>query len=64
LNKDVKKKAGYGGNVKAASALGEEAAKQAKDKGIKKIVFDRAGYQYHGRIKILADALRKGGLEF
>ncbi len=45
-------------------AVGEEIAKRAIEKGIKKIVFDRAGYRYHGRVKALADAARKAGLEF
>ena len=54
----------YGGNVKAASALGEELAKKAKAGGITKIVFDRSGYIYHGRIKALAEAVRKGGFTF
>jgi large subunit ribosomal protein L18 len=53
-----------GGNVKAAAALGEIFAKEAKGKGVIKIVFDRAGYLYHGRVKAFAEALRKGGLEF
>jgi len=63
-DKDVKKKVGYGGNKKAAAALGEELAKKVQSKGIKKIVFDRSGYLYHGRLKALAEALRKAGIEF
>ena len=51
-------------NVKAAEMLGEELAKAAQEKGIKKVVFDRAGYRYHGVVKALADSARKGGLEF
>lgn len=62
--KDLKGKIPYGGNVKAASLLGETFAKEAQAKGIKKIVFDRGGYLYHGRVKALAESLRKGGLEF
>jgi large subunit ribosomal protein L18 len=45
-------------------AVGEEIALKAKEKGIEKIVFDRAGYRYHGRVKALADAVRKAGLDF
>jgi large subunit ribosomal protein L18 len=45
-------------------AVGEEVAKRALEKGIEKIVFDRAGYRYHGRVKALADAARKAGLQF
>ena len=63
-NKEFKKKIGNSGNIKAASAFGEVFSKLAKEKGISKIVFDRAGYLYHGRIKTFAESLRKGGLEF
>lgn len=63
-DKEVKQKFPYAGNVKAASFLGELFAKKAKDKGISKIVFDRGGYLYHGRIKAFAEGLRKGGLKF
>ncbi len=45
-------------------AVGEIVAKRAIEKGVKKVVFDRAGYRYHGRIKALADAAREAGLEF
>ena len=61
---DLKKKIGHGGNVKAALVLGEEFAKRAKEKGFSKIVFDRAGYLYHGRVKAFAEAARKNGLIF
>ncbi|MBL7158636.1 MAG: 50S ribosomal protein L18 [Candidatus Omnitrophica bacterium] len=64
LAKDVKKNLGYGGNVKAAVLLGEEFAKHAKAKGVERIVFDRAGYRYHGRIKAFAESARKSGLKF
>ncbi len=47
-----------------ALKVGEAIAKKAMEKGIKKIVFDRNGYKYHGRVKNLADAARKAGLEF
>ena len=53
-----------GGNVAAAKAIGQLVAERAKEKGIKNVVFDRGGYQYHGRVKALADAAREAGLEF
>ncbi len=53
-----------GANAAAAKALGALIAKKAKDKGIKRVVFDRGGYLYHGNIKALADAARENGLEF
>lgn len=53
-----------GGNVKGTALLGVAVAELCKGKGIEKIVFDRSGYTYHGKIKTLADALRKGGLKF
>jgi large subunit ribosomal protein L18 len=53
-----------GGNVAGAKAVGKLVAERAKEKGIKSVVFDRGGYQYHGRIKALADAAREAGLEF
>jgi large subunit ribosomal protein L18 len=54
----------YGGNVASAKAIGKLVAERAKQKGITKVVFDRGGYPYHGRIKALADAAREAGLEF
>lgn len=53
-----------GGNVEAAKAVGKLIAERAQEKGVKKVVFDRGGYLYHGRIKALADAAREAGLEF
>lgn len=53
-----------GGNVEAAKKVGEELAKRALEKDIKKVVFDRGGYLYTGRVQALADAAREGGLEF
>jgi large subunit ribosomal protein L18 len=53
-----------GGNVAAAKVIGKLVAERAKEKGIQRVVFDRGGYQYHGRIKALADAARGAGLEF
>lgn len=64
LDKEFKEKAKYGGNTKASELLGEIVARKAKEKNIESVVFDRGGYLYHGRIKVLADALRKGGLKF
>ena len=53
-----------GGNVAAATKIGTEIAHKAIEKGIKKVVFDRGGYLYHGRVKALAEAAREAGLEF
>ncbi|HWB83090.1 MAG TPA: 50S ribosomal protein L18 [Bryobacteraceae bacterium] len=53
-----------GGNVAAAKTIGKLIAERAKEKGITKVVFDRGGFQYHGRVKALADAAREAGLEF
>ncbi|MGH9568069.1 MAG: 50S ribosomal protein L18 [Candidatus Angelobacter sp.] len=53
-----------GGNVASAKEVGKTIAERAQEKGIKKVVFDRGGYLYHGRIKALADAAREAGLEF
>jgi large subunit ribosomal protein L18 len=61
VDKDGKTK---GGNVAAAKAIGTLVAGRAKEKGITRVVFDRGGYQYHGRVKALADAAREAGLEF
>ncbi len=53
-----------GGNIAAAQSIGKLVAERAKEKGITRVVFDRGGYQYHGRVKALADAARTAGLEF
>ena len=55
---------GKGGNIEGAKLIGQAVAKRAKDKGITRVVFDRGGYLYHGRVKALADAARQAGLEF
>lgn len=52
------------GNLDAAKAVGKTIAERAKSKGIEKVVFDRGGYIYHGRVKALADAARENGLKF
>ena len=57
-------KAETGGNVAAATQVGRSIAERAREKGITKVVFDRGGYLYHGRVKALADAAREAGLEF
>ncbi len=53
-----------GSNIEAAKFVGKKLAELAKAKGIEKVVFDRSGYLYHGRIKALADAAREAGLKF
>jgi len=60
----VASKAKTGGNVAAAREIGKLVAERAKEKGISKVVFDRGGYLYHGRVKALAEAAREAGLEF
>lgn len=57
-------KAGSGANVDAAAGVGKRVAERAAEAGIKRVVFDRGGFLFHGRVKALADAAREGGLEF
>ena len=68
LDKEFKEQAKaeklYTGNVQAATLVGKLIANRAKQNGVTSIAFDRSGYQYHGRIKALADAAREAGLEF
>lgn len=64
LDKELRDKISNGGNVEAARQVGELIAQRAKAQGVDKVVFDRGGYLYHGRIQALADAAREGGLEF
>src|SRR5207248_2012250 len=61
---DVRGQLKHGANRKAAELVGSRIAAKAKEKGIEKVAFDRAGYRYHGRVKALADAARAGGLKF
>jgi large subunit ribosomal protein L18 len=62
--KTVFAKTTRGGNLAGAKALGKTIAERLQEKGIKRVVFDRGGYLYHGRIKAVADAAREAGLEF
>jgi large subunit ribosomal protein L18 len=64
LDETLKKDTKRGANVAAAKAVGSLIATRAKEKGVELVVFDRGGFQYHGRIKALADAAREGGLKF
>jgi large subunit ribosomal protein L18 len=61
---EKKSAAGNGGNLAGAKEIGKLIAERAKAKGVTKVVFDRGGYLYHGRVKALADAAREAGLEF
>ena len=63
-DKDTKKNLKGGGNVAAAKVVGKIVAERAKAAGVSKVVFDRGGYKYHGRVKALADAAREAGLQF
>jgi len=64
VDKDTKKNLKGGGNVAAAKVIGKTIAERAKAAGVVKVVFDRGGYKYHGRVKALADAAREAGLQF
>ena len=64
LDKELSKALSNGGNVDSARQVGTLIAKRAKELGIEKVVFDRGGYLYHGRVQALADAAREAGLEF
>ena len=64
LDKEIRHEVGYGGNVKAALAVGKLLAERAKQAGITKVAFDRSGFRFHGRVKALADAARENGMEF
>ena len=64
LDKQLKKTLKSAGNVEAATIIGKLIAERAKNVGIVKVAFDRSGFNYHGRIKALAEAAREGGLQF
>jgi large subunit ribosomal protein L18 len=64
LSPELKGNLRYTGNVEAAKKVGELIARKCLEKGIKRVVFDRSGYLYHGRVKALAEAARAGGLAF
>jgi large subunit ribosomal protein L18 len=64
VDKETKKNLKGGGNIASAKAVGKVIADRAKAAGVSKVVFDRGGYKYHGRVKALADAAREAGLQF
>jgi len=64
VDKDTKMNLKGGGNIAAAKVIGKAIAERAKAAGVVKVVFDRGGYKYHGRVKALADAAREAGLQF
>jgi len=64
LEKELRSQIKHGSTKKAAEIVGQRIAARAKEKGIEKVAFDRAGYKYHGRVKALAEAARAGGLKF
>jgi len=64
LDKNLRDQVKYTGNAEAAGLVGKLIAERAKIAGIERVAFDRSGFQYHGRIKALADAARENGLQF
>lgn len=64
ISKDLKKSLKSTGNKEAAAAVGTLIAERAKAAGVEKVAFDRSGFNYHGRVKALADAAREAGLDF
>lgn len=64
LDAEVKAQIKGGGNVAASKVVGKVVAERAKSKGVDKVVFDRGGYQYHGRVQAVAEAAREAGLNF
>lgn len=63
-DKEIKTKVSYGGNVAAAKVVGQVLGERARKAGVEKVVFDRGGFAYHGRIKALAEAAREAGIKF
>ena len=64
LDAEVKAQIKGGGNIAASKVVGKVVAERAKAKGVDKVVFDRGGYQYHGRVQAVAEAAREAGLNF
>jgi large subunit ribosomal protein L18 len=64
LDKEVRAQIKGGGNIAASKVVGKMVAERARAKGVEKVVFDRGGYQYHGRVQALAEAAREAGLKF
>jgi large subunit ribosomal protein L18 len=64
LQKDVRDGLDGTGNIAAAAMVGRTIAQKAKEAGVTRVAFDRSGFQYHGRVKALAEAARENGLEF
>jgi large subunit ribosomal protein L18 len=64
LDKEVRAQIKGGGNIAASKVVGKMVADRARAKGVEKVVFDRGGYQYHGRVQALAEAAREAGLKF
>lgn len=64
LDAEVKQSAGYGGNVPAARLVGQVVAERALKAGVEQVAFDRSGFRYHGRVRVLAEEAREKGLKF
>ena len=64
LDKEVREQIKRGGNIAASKVVGKIIAERARAQGVEKVVFDRGGYQYHGRVQALAEAAREAGLNF
>ena len=64
LDKELRADLGNGGNADAARVVGGKLAERAVAAGVRRVVFDRSGYSYHGRVRVLAEAAREGGMEF